>query len=77
MFAFWTIVRFGVALTAAVILYLLGAALVRNFSSMEPPDDEPDPANLGTAVSPWCSWPRSTTPASLLDRRVAARHSAR
>ena len=46
MFAFWTIVRFGVALAAAVILYLLGAALVRNFSSVEPPDDEPDPANL-------------------------------
>ena len=46
MFAFWTIFRFIVALGAAVFLYLVGAALVRNFSSMELPDDEPDPANL-------------------------------
>jgi hypothetical protein len=46
MLELWTIVRFGVALAAAVGLYLIGAALVRNFSSMEPPDDEPDPANL-------------------------------
>ena len=46
MFELWTIVRFGVAIAAAVILYLIGAALVRNFSSMEPPDDEPDPAGL-------------------------------
>jgi hypothetical protein len=46
MFALWTIVRFGLALGAAVVLYLIGAALVRNFSSMEPPDDEPDPTTL-------------------------------
>jgi len=46
MFALWTIVRFGVAVAAAVILYLIGAAFVRNFSSMEPPDDEPDVSNL-------------------------------
>jgi len=46
MFALWTIVRFVVALGAAVVLYLIGAALVRNFSSMELPDNEPDPANL-------------------------------
>lgn len=46
MFAFWTIARFGIALVAAVVLYLVGAALVRNFSAAEPPDEEPDPANL-------------------------------
>jgi hypothetical protein len=46
MFALWTIARFGAALVAAVALYLLGAALVRNFSSAEPPDEEPDPADL-------------------------------
>jgi hypothetical protein len=46
MFAFWTIARFGVALVAAVVLYLVGAALVRNFNSAEPPDEEPDPAGL-------------------------------
>ena len=41
-----TIVRFAIALVAAVTLYLIGAALVRNFSSMEPPDDEPDLSTL-------------------------------
>jgi hypothetical protein len=46
MFHLWTIVRFGMALGAAVILYLIGAAFVRNFSSMEPPDDEPDVSTL-------------------------------
>ena len=46
MFAFWTIFRFVVALGAAVVLYLIGAALVRNFSSIEPPDDEPDVSTL-------------------------------
>jgi hypothetical protein len=46
MFALWTIVRFVIALGAAVFLYLIGAALVRNFSSAEPPPDEPDVANL-------------------------------
>jgi hypothetical protein len=46
MFALWTIVRFGVALAAAVILYLIGAAFVRNFSAAEPPPDEPDVATL-------------------------------
>jgi hypothetical protein len=46
MFALWTIVRFVVAIGAAVVLYLIGAALVRNFSSIEPPDAEPDPADL-------------------------------
>lgn len=46
MLDLWTIVRFVVALGAAVGLYLIGAALVRNFSSMEPPDDEPDVTTL-------------------------------
>jgi hypothetical protein len=46
MFALWTVVRFGVALAAAVILYLMGAAFVRNFSNAEPPPDEPDIATL-------------------------------
>ena len=46
MFALWTIVRFGIALGAAVVLYLIGAALVRNFGSVEPPPEEPDVANL-------------------------------
>jgi hypothetical protein len=46
VFELWTIVRFGAALVAAIVLYLVGAALVRNFSSAEPPPDEPDVANL-------------------------------
>jgi hypothetical protein len=46
MIAFWTIVRFGIALGAALVLYLIGAALVRNFSAAEPPPDEPDIDNL-------------------------------
>jgi hypothetical protein len=46
MFALWTIVRFVLALGAAVVLYLIGAALVRNFGSLEPPPDEPDVADL-------------------------------
>jgi len=46
MFELWTLVRFAVALVAAIVLYLMGAALVRNFSSVEPPDDEPDVTTL-------------------------------
>jgi hypothetical protein len=45
MFALWTILRFVIALAAAVVLYLLGAALVRNFNT-EPPADEPDVSTL-------------------------------
>ena len=37
MFELWTIVRFGAAVVAAIVLYLVGAALVCNFSSIEPP----------------------------------------
>lgn len=36
------IVRVLVAVAAAVVLYLLGAAAVRNFARAEPPPDEPD-----------------------------------
>jgi hypothetical protein len=46
MFALWTVVRFGIALVAAVVLYLIGAAIVGNFSNAEPPPDEPDVATL-------------------------------
>jgi hypothetical protein len=46
MFAFWTIARFGIAFAAAIVLYLIGAALVRNMSAMQPPPDEPDEATL-------------------------------
>ncbi|HEX4492867.1 MAG TPA: hypothetical protein VH914_16800 [Acidimicrobiia bacterium] len=45
MFELWTIARFGIALVAALVLYLIGAALVRNFNA-EPPPDEPDVATL-------------------------------
>jgi hypothetical protein len=46
MIQLWTILRFAIALAAAVVLYLMGAGIVRNFSSMEPPDDEPDESTL-------------------------------
>ncbi len=46
MFELWTLVRFAVALVAAIVLYLMGAALVRNFSSAEAPPDEPDVSTL-------------------------------
>jgi hypothetical protein len=46
MIELWTIVRFGVALVAAIVMYLMGAALVRNFSSTPPPPDEPDVSDL-------------------------------
>lgn len=38
----WTILRLLLALGAAVLLYLVGASLVRNFARAEPPPDEPD-----------------------------------
>jgi hypothetical protein len=37
-----TVLRVMVAIGAALVLYLLGAALVRNFARAEPPPDEPD-----------------------------------
>ena len=38
----WDLLRIVIALVAAVVLYLIGAALVRNFANAEPPPDEPD-----------------------------------
>jgi hypothetical protein len=38
--------RIVIALGAAVVLYLIGAAMVRNFAKAEPPPDEPDLAVL-------------------------------
>jgi hypothetical protein len=35
----WWILKTGVALFAAVVLYLIGARMVGNFSSAEPPPD--------------------------------------
>jgi hypothetical protein len=42
----WTVVRVVLALGAALALYLVGAALVRNFASASGPPDEPDPSRL-------------------------------
>lgn len=42
----WTLLRILTALGAALVLYLVGAALVRYFANSEPPPEEPDPANL-------------------------------
>ncbi len=39
----WWLLRIGVALFAAVVLYLIGARMVGNFSKGEPP---PDPSEL-------------------------------
>lgn len=39
---FWTVLRIVVALGAAVVLYLVGAAFVRYFATGEAPPDEPD-----------------------------------
>ena len=38
----WNVIRIVLALGAAVVLYLIGAAMVRNFAKAEPPPDEPD-----------------------------------
>jgi hypothetical protein len=40
--ALWWIVKIGLALFAAVVIYLIGARSVANFSKSEPP---PDPAD--------------------------------
>ena len=42
----WDIVRVVIALVAAVVLYLVGAATIRNFATAEPPPSEPDLAML-------------------------------
>ena len=44
MFALWTIVRFGIALVAAVVIYLIGARSVRYFANAEPPPDPSEAA---------------------------------
>ncbi len=38
----WWIVKIGIALAAAVLIYFIGARFVANFSNSEPP---PDPAD--------------------------------
>lgn len=40
----WTVLRVLVALTAAVVVYVFGAAILRKFKV--PPPPEPDPADL-------------------------------
>ena len=42
----WDVVRVGLAFSAALVLYLIGAAMVRNFANAEPPPDEPDVSRL-------------------------------
>jgi hypothetical protein len=41
-----TVLKIVVALVAMLLLYLFGAAMVRNFANAEPPPDDPDPADL-------------------------------
>jgi hypothetical protein len=38
----WDVVRVLAAIVAAIVLYLIGAGIVRNFANAEPPPDEPD-----------------------------------
>jgi hypothetical protein len=38
----WNILRIVIAFGAALVLYLIGASIVRNFAKAEPPPDEPD-----------------------------------
>jgi hypothetical protein len=38
----WDLLRILIALLAAVVLYLIGAGMVRNFAKTAPPPDEPD-----------------------------------
>lgn len=38
----WDLLRVLIAVAAIVVLYVIGAALVRNFASAEPPRAEPD-----------------------------------
>jgi hypothetical protein len=40
----WTVLRVVLALTAMVVLYVVGAAILRKFKIAAPP--EPDPADL-------------------------------
>jgi len=42
----WNVIRIALALGAAILLYLIGAAMVRNFAKAEAPPDEPDVRRL-------------------------------
>jgi len=42
----WNVIRIVLALGAAILLYLIGAAMVRNLAKAEPPPDEPDVRKL-------------------------------
>jgi hypothetical protein len=42
----FTVVKIGLAVGAAFVLYQLGAAAVRNFAHAEAPPDEPDVTRL-------------------------------
>ncbi|MCU1426771.1 MAG: hypothetical protein JWL83_771 [Actinomycetia bacterium] len=42
----WTTLRIVIALGAAIVLYLIAAAFVRNFAQAEAPPDEPDVTTL-------------------------------
>jgi hypothetical protein len=42
----WDVVRVALGIGGVVVLYLVGAALVRNFASGIPTDDELEPAVL-------------------------------
>ncbi|MCZ7535617.1 MAG: hypothetical protein M5T61_06545 [Acidimicrobiia bacterium] len=38
----WDLLRIAAAVLVAVVLYLVGAGIVRNMASADPPPDEPD-----------------------------------
>jgi hypothetical protein len=40
----WNLVRLALALSAAVVIYLVGASIIRKFAV--PPPEEPDPDDL-------------------------------
>lgn len=42
----WDLLRVALAILAAVVLYLIAAAVIRNFSQGEPPPADPDEAEL-------------------------------
>jgi hypothetical protein len=42
----WDLIRVVIALVAMIVLYLIGAALVRNFATGIPDDDELEPKVL-------------------------------
>jgi hypothetical protein len=42
----WDLLRIVLALAAAVVLYLIGASVIRNFARAQAPPDEPDVSRL-------------------------------